>query len=131
MNKTANTNIITMPARTKTTHFTDMQACLAYHCEMSHSIPRQYHSELSEYIMAYWSVEYLMHRLSKNALELQRGEHIYDVFFVDTDLVKLIALAQTDPKSQVVISFRRAKPCYDIQSAVLIKPVPGVRPHGY
>lgn len=124
-------NIVYMPNRPKTVHFTDMQAILSYHCELSFSIPRQYHSELSEYIISYWSAEYLMQRIRKNALELERQGRTYSIVFVNTDLVKLIDLAQNNPTAQIALSFRRVLPCYEVQNHVLIKCIPEARGHGY
>lgn len=94
---------------------------LRKHCAHSFRVPPEYHSALSEYVLTYWSVEYLIHRLEKNALEIERNGRIYNIIFDKTNITRLLALAHEYPLHQVRLSFRRALPQYEIDNYVLIQ----------
>lgn len=94
---------------------------LRKHCSHSFRIPPEYHSALSEYVLTYWSVEYLIQRLEKNALEIERNGRIYNIIFDKTNITRLLALAHEYPLHQVRLSFRRALPQYEIDNYVLIQ----------
>lgn len=113
-------NIITLniPANQIMQHRIDS---LRKHCAYSFRIPPEYHSALSEYVLTYWSVEYLIHRLEKNALAIERNNRIYNIIFDKTNITRLLAIAQDYPLHQVRLSFRRALPQYNIDNYVLIQ----------
>ena len=94
---------------------------LRKHCAHSFRVPPEYHSALSEYVLTYWSVEYLIQRLEKNALEIERNGRIYNIIFDKTNITRLLALAHEYPLHQVRLSFRRALPQYEIDNYVLIQ----------
>ncbi len=85
---------------------------LRKHCAHSFRIPPEYHSALAEYTLTYWSVEYLIARLEKNALSLERNGHIYNIVFDNTNINRLLAIAPDSPMHQVRLSFRRTLPQY-------------------
>lgn len=94
---------------------------LRKHCSHSFWVPPEYHSALSEYVLTYWSVEYLIQRLEKNALEIERNGRIYNIIFDKTNITRLLALAHEYPLHQVRLSFRRALPQYNVDNYVLIQ----------
>lgn len=94
---------------------------LRKHCAHSFRIPPEYHSALAEYILTYWSVEYLIHRLEKNALELERNGHVYNIVFDNTNINRLLAIAHESPMQQVRLSFRRTLSQYAIENYCLVQ----------
>lgn len=94
---------------------------LRKHCAHSFRIPPEYHSALAEYILTYWSVEYLIARLEKNALELERNGHVYNIVFDNTNINRLLAIAHESPMQQVRLSFRRTLSQYEIENYCLVQ----------
>jgi len=94
---------------------------LRKHCAHSFRIPPEYHSALAEYILTYWSVEYLIARLEKDALSLERNGHIYNIVFDNTNINRLLAIAHESPMQQVRLSFRRTLSQYAIENHCLVQ----------
>lgn len=94
---------------------------LRKHCAHSFRIPPEYHSALAEYILTYWSVEYLIARLEKNALKLERNGHVYNIVFDNTNISRLLAIAHEYPMQQVRLSFRRTLSQYAIENYCLVQ----------
>lgn len=92
-------------------------------CQRNFRIAPQYHDMLAEYVLTYWSVEYLIKRLERNALLMDRNDRQYNVIFDNTNINKLLVIAQADPMQQVRLSFRRANAQYNIDNYVLIQSV--------
>lgn len=94
---------------------------LRKHCAHSFRIPPEYHSALAEYILTYWSVEYLIARLEKNALELERNGHVYNIVFDNTNINRLLVIAHEYPMQQVRLSFRRTLSQYTVENYCLVQ----------
>lgn len=94
---------------------------LRKHCAHSFRIPPEYHSALAEYILTYWSAEYLIARLEKNALELERNGHVYNIVFDNTNINRLLVIAHEYPMQQVRLSFRRTLSQYAVENYCLVQ----------
>lgn len=95
---------------------------LATALESYFAIPDELQSELAEYKMYYWSVEYLLNQLDNySCLHLIIKDQVYLIRFMNTNYTELNKLCAGNSNTQIRISFRRARAHWNLPAYCLVK----------